>query len=78
MTGSRDYEQGFAAGWLAASQALMRSLGEMPGAGLSSSLAMAGNKPSMPPRPRGRPRKSAPMAQPQPIKRGRGRPRKTG
>ena len=66
-----EYEKGFAAGWFAASQALMRAMGE---ARTTVPFEMAGNLP-MQPRRRGRPPKSMTMAPP--AKRPRGRPRKT-
>ena len=65
-----EFDKGFAAGWLAASQALVAAMNRsapMP------SLDMAGNKPSVLPKRRGRPPKA--LAMPQPVKRGRGRPR---
>ena len=63
---SSDFSQGFAAGWLAASQAILNAMGRRP-----TPLEMAGDKPG---RRRGRPPKAASSA---PVtKRPRGRPRK--
>ena len=75
---SRDYRRGFAAGWLAASQALMNSLSEAGSQRLS--LELAGSLPGNVRRRRGRPPKSAGSVQPslqEPPKRRRGRPRKS-
>jgi hypothetical protein len=74
MTG-REYGKGFAAGWFAASQAILNAIGG--GEFSAASTEMAGDKPTA--RRRGRPPKSPSMkAQPSPIpaKRPRGRPRK--
>jgi hypothetical protein len=74
----KSYREGFAAGWLAASQAIMEAMrSERQGI----PLALAGSLPGSLPRRRGRPPKS--MAAPQPVlqqpgKRPRGRPRKKG
>jgi hypothetical protein len=68
-----EFDKGFAAGWLAASRGLAEALNRSPAA-----LAMAGNKPGAEmPRRRGRPPKALSLIQPQPVKRGRGRPRKS-
>jgi hypothetical protein len=75
----KGYRQGFAAGWLAASQAIMAAMtAEQPSA--APPLAFAGGLPTGVPRRRGRPPKSLSVAQTalqQPVKRRRGRPRKT-
>jgi hypothetical protein len=80
MNGSeKEYRQGFAAGWLAASQAIMAAMISAPEAP-PAPLAFAGNLPPTVRRRRGRPPKSMSMAQSalqQPVKRRRGRPRKT-
>lgn len=66
------YREGFTAGWLAASQALLRAMeapvtaAPLPAMAASVSI----------PRRRGRPPKSM-MATAAPVKRRRGRPRKT-
>jgi hypothetical protein len=66
------FQEGFAAGWLTASQALIRA---MPTAAAEAApREMAGDLPIVR-RRRGRPPKPATMAQPE--KRRRGRPRKT-
>lgn len=73
----KDYKEGFAAGWLAASRAIMDAMADKSSA--LPSLEMAGNLPNGA-RRRGRPRKSMSAAQPsvqQTAKRPRGRPRKT-
>lgn len=75
--GEKDYKEGFAAGWFAASRAIIEALTEKPSA--APPLEMAGNHPAEV-RRRGRPPKSASMTQPsvqQTVKRPRGRPRKT-
>jgi hypothetical protein len=71
---SRSYQEGFCAGWLAASEAILQALasGQQPAA---LPLAMAGNLPAGAKRRRGRPPKSLSLSQP--VKRRRGRPRKT-
>jgi len=73
----KDYQNGFVAGWLAASRAIMEA---MLAGQTGAPLTMAGNLPGEVRRRRGRPPKSMSMAQPslqQPGKRPRGRPRKT-
>ena len=76
MPRSGDYNKGFVAGWLAASQAIVSALsGRQPSAPL---LEMAGSIPSSMRRRRGRPPKSvsvgqSPLTQ-QSAKRKRGRP----
>ena len=71
------YARGFAAGWLAASQAFVEALGAInPGGTPVMSLAAAADKPMIVQRRRGRPPKSAAGAAEQP-KRRRGRPRKS-
>jgi hypothetical protein len=70
-----EFDKGFAAGWLAASRGLAEALNRTP----SLLLANAGSKPGAEmPRRRGRPPKALAMAQAEPVKRGRGRPRKAG
>jgi hypothetical protein len=69
---SRTYRQGFAAGWYAASQALMQAMAaEEPAA--AAALEMAGSLPAAAKR-RGRPPKS--LSAPPAVRRPRGRPRK--
>lgn len=81
MNGSeKEYREGFAAGWLAASQAIMAAMLSAPERTAAPPLAFAANLPATVRRRRGRPPKSMSMAQPalqQPVKRRRGRPRKT-
>jgi hypothetical protein len=67
------YREGFAAGWLAASKKLIEAMPKQERAP-APPLALAGNLPTTR-RRRGRPPKSATIAQP--VKRRRGRPRKT-
>jgi hypothetical protein len=77
---SEDYMRGFAAGWAAASQALVgafSAIGSESSAGRASpsvALAAAADKPMIVRRRRGRPPKSASSEQP---RRRRGRPRKS-
>jgi len=79
---SEDYMRGFAAGWAAASQALVGAFGAIDsessaGRGRpAASLAAAADKPLVARRPRGRPPKSASGIGERP-KRRRGRPRKS-
>jgi hypothetical protein len=68
------FQDGFAAGWLAASQALVMAMPSAQSAPNAARLEMAGSPPTIR-RRRGRPPKPATMAQPE--KRRRGRPRKT-
>jgi hypothetical protein len=67
------YREGFAAGWLAASQKLIEA---MPAQTVAAPvpLELAGSPPATP-RRRGRPPKATTTAEP--LKRRRGRPRKT-
>jgi hypothetical protein len=65
------FREGFTAGWLAASQTLLRAMGEPVTA--APPPAMAASAPI--PRRRGRPPKVTAAAEP--VKRRRGRPRKT-
>ena len=72
----REYGKGFAAGWFAASQAILNAIGS--GELSAASIEMAADKPMA--RRRGRPPKSSSaQAQSSPVttKRPRGRPRKT-
>jgi hypothetical protein len=73
---SRSYQEGFCAGWLAASQAILQTIASgQIAATPSPSLEMAGSLPARVAPRRGRPPKSLNMA---PVaKRRRGRPRKT-
>jgi hypothetical protein len=67
------YREGFAAGWLAASKKLIEAMPSQQSP-VPSPLELAGNLPAQP-RRRGRPPRSATIAQA--VKRRRGRPRKT-
>jgi hypothetical protein len=77
MNEERDYWAGWKDGWAAASEAIFSAQHQRGRVGLEPSLPeTAGNKPSDPPRRRGRPPKAATMAAAAPAPRRRGRPPK--
>jgi AT hook motif len=71
----KTYQDGFTAGWLAAFRAISEATTYVRSTPIPPAMVREAFAGAAPARPRGRPPKSAAIAQP--VKRKRGRPRKT-